>query len=382
MSGPIGWGRVAAILMLAVLVPLEANAQSASEEKAPGWWERLQFSGDLRGRYEGFFQEEREDRHRLRYRLRLGLRTEILPTLSVGVRVASGDPNDPTSTNESFGDFLGRDPFYVDQVYLLFRPRGSNVTFGGGKFAFPIERTQMTWDDDLNWEGLYQQWSPNSGAAALRFVAVQSMLAERSGGDDAMMFAAAGQARWTAGRHELVVSLADYGFREVDLVAQAHASGDLTSQNTNLLIRDAAGAPVAFASRFNLVDFIVRATLVTPRQQYPVQVVFDIVKNTRATDDEDLGVMAGVTYGRATEPRTWAAGYTFARIERDAVVSSFAFSDIPASNVRLHRVSWSIGLARRVALDVTGLFTKRLIVAAGAGNVLLTRLQGDLRVGF
>jgi hypothetical protein len=57
----------------------------------PGWVSSLKWSGDLRGRYEGFTSDNSAavDRHRFQYRLRLGMTVSMLDSLELGVRLAS-----------------------------------------------------------------------------------------------------------------------------------------------------------------------------------------------------------------------------------------------------------------------------------------------------
>src|SRR5919108_510068 len=52
-------------------------AQVAPETAPKPWYERVRFSGDFRSRYEGFYQEDRETRNRVRLRMRLRLDTAV-----------------------------------------------------------------------------------------------------------------------------------------------------------------------------------------------------------------------------------------------------------------------------------------------------------------
>ena len=100
---------------------LAGDGQSKPEEKKPDpppppaqdpppkpWWERLTFYGDFRARYEGFFQEDTETRHRERFRFRLGVRTTVTEGVDFNFRIASGEAADVASTNQSLTDFLNR----------------------------------------------------------------------------------------------------------------------------------------------------------------------------------------------------------------------------------------------------------------------------------
>ena len=56
--------------------PARGFAQGEASEPRP-WYERIQFGGDFRSRYEGFYQDGRATRHRSRLRLRLRIDTDI-----------------------------------------------------------------------------------------------------------------------------------------------------------------------------------------------------------------------------------------------------------------------------------------------------------------
>jgi hypothetical protein len=361
-----------------------AAAQSTTAESKPkSWWERIAFGGDLRLRYDGIYEDERPSRHRERFRLRLTVGGDINDEVAFGVRLASGDPGDPTSTNQSFAELLGRKPVNIDQVFLTYRPRAlKGLTLGGGKFAPPVTRSQMTWDDDVNWEGTYQQYSAGS-AVSLRLVAAQSPITEVSGGDDAYMFAEYAHVRFPAGKTTIQLSIADYKFSHVDQIAVAQAGNLLRTQRTNRLRLDPGGRVIGYASDYNLVNAIGQVTIPTARREYPVTILADVVRNTGAAGGDDTGVWLNGSYGRATALRSYSLGYTFARVEQDAALSAFNFSDmVPSTNVRAHIASVSYVPLGALTLDLTAFFTTRLVVPPGAANPVATRILADARIRF
>lgn len=382
------------VLALALLAPVPVLAQGgnasparpAEPASAPKpWWERITFYGDLRVRYEGFFQQDLQTRQRGRYRLRFGLRTPIAEGLDLNLRLASGEAADVTSTNQTLTDFFNRKPINIDQASLTFTPRSARaLTLAAGKFGYPVTRTQMVWDDDVNWEGAYEQVSWTAAGASVRLVAVQSPLNDVGAGRDAFMFGHSAQAGFRLGAHGLHLSVADYAFQNPDQLAIALAGQTaIRTQQTNAVRRDNAGRVMGYASGFNLVDAIAQLTLDTGRDTYPLVALADIVVNTRAVDDEDTGVWLTGTYGRAAAVNTYALSYTFARVERDAVLSAYNFSDMgPATNVAMNMVNLSYMPKNRLNLDMTAIFTRRLSVTAGTANPLLKRIQIDARVAF
>ncbi|NIM20475.1 MAG: hypothetical protein GTO51_09640 [Candidatus Latescibacteria bacterium] len=115
--------KVILLVLISFLLGWIPLAGAAEEES------RLKFSGDLRGRFEGFWFERdetgsrSEDRRRIRYRLRLNAKATINDHAAVGIRVGTGDINS-RSGNQTIGspvDF-GSNEFDVRQAYLVIMP--------------------------------------------------------------------------------------------------------------------------------------------------------------------------------------------------------------------------------------------------------------------
>ncbi|MDP6581731.1 MAG: putative porin, partial [Vicinamibacterales bacterium] len=222
----IRWFLRSALLGVTVfgLFPAPGSAQTA----AP-WYERIQFGGDFRSRYEGFYQDERTTRHRGRLRLRLRIDSDINDDTHLQVQIASGDDGTPASTNQTFTSFFRPKPFNLDRANIVYNPSGASaLTLGAGKFGFPVTRTQMTWDDDVNWEGVFQQvvWSAGD-SVDVTLVAIQTTVDEVSLDSNSQMFAAYGEVGVALGNHTLQFSVTDYGFTNVDQVAVGRAVGPL-----------------------------------------------------------------------------------------------------------------------------------------------------------
>jgi hypothetical protein len=138
----------------------------------------LELFGDARLRYEyrgGRFPDDDphhpndwQERERERYRLRLGLRGTLLDDWFFGVRLETSQ--NPRSTNVTFGDDAssssaggggpfakGSDGINVGQAYLGYKGI-PDLTLIGGKMPNPFVTTRMVWDDDINPEGLAEQW--------------------------------------------------------------------------------------------------------------------------------------------------------------------------------------------------------------------------------
>lgn len=129
--------------------------------------EKVEFSGDLRLRYEAFRHQhdptgvDVTDRDRMRYRARLSLKVPINDRIEVGMRLASGEA-EPRSANQTLGS--GRD-FDTDDIRLdhayaeIGLPTGSplEAKLVAGKLSNPfrwgVGQDLLVWDGDISPEG-------------------------------------------------------------------------------------------------------------------------------------------------------------------------------------------------------------------------------------
>lgn len=103
-----------------------------------------------------------QERERERYRLRLGLRGTLADDWFFGIRFETNASS--RSTNVTFGDEASGGPFAknsdtvnVGQAYLGYKGF-KDITLTGGRMPNPLVTTLMTWDPDINPEGLAEQW--------------------------------------------------------------------------------------------------------------------------------------------------------------------------------------------------------------------------------
>jgi hypothetical protein len=152
----------------------ENAATSAGKLKLSTPLTELELYGDARMRYEIRTAEagapdtlttpgDNTQRNRFRYRLRLGLRGTLVDDWFFGLRLETS--TNPRSTNVTFGDDSGvngpfskdSDRISVGQAYLGYRGI-RDLTLTVGRMQNPFVTTLMTWDADINPEGLAEQW--------------------------------------------------------------------------------------------------------------------------------------------------------------------------------------------------------------------------------
>jgi len=171
----------------------QAHAEKWSEKAAPDWTPKIRPFGDLRVRYEGTFFPSGNDnsgafpnfnaintgspldingsqfspqynvdqnRNRERLRARFGADIMLGDGFNGGIRLATGDSNTPTSTNQTLGGSGGNFSKYaiwLDRAFLSYDAGpgdGEELTFQLGRFDNPFFSTDIQWDDDLGFDGL------------------------------------------------------------------------------------------------------------------------------------------------------------------------------------------------------------------------------------
>ena len=172
-----------------------AREEKWSEKKYPDWTSKFRPFGDIRMRYQGDFfpsgnddtgsfpnfnaintgqpydtsnsnpnfapqRNVNEDRERVRLRARFGTDVMIGDGFNAGLRIATGESNSPTSTNQTLGASGGNFSKYaiwLDRAFLSYDAgpgSGEELTFMVGRFDSPFFSTDIHWDNDLGFDGL------------------------------------------------------------------------------------------------------------------------------------------------------------------------------------------------------------------------------------
>src|SRR5438270_8121542 len=166
----------------------EAATTSGGKWKLSSPITELELYGDVRVRYEYrggrtvdntlATEDDWQERERERYRLRIGLRGILADDWFFGVRLETS--NKRNSTNVTFGGDGSTGPFakdddgmFVGQAYLGYKGF-KDIILTVGRMPQPLVTTLMTWDADINPEGMAQQ---RKHTFNLEFGAVNSVAA-------------------------------------------------------------------------------------------------------------------------------------------------------------------------------------------------------------
>lgn len=193
-----------------------------------------------------------------------------------------------------------------------------------------------------------------------------------------------------------------------DLLVAGNGNLGLTPATTNAINRDGR-----LASGYNLVDLIGRLDL-THNARFPVTLLLNFVANTQTHDvsmdapggrtiflpnHENKGYWAELQVGKDVLKLSFDKiargdvqfGYTFLRIEKDAVLTPFNFSDISQpSDTRVHRLLFNYAADPHVVLSLITIINQRPngllgvfgTTPPGSLNRPTTRLQFDTTFRF
>src|SRR6266446_3045019 len=193
---------------------------------------RFRWTGDMRVRGESFFQKYSgctlcNDRNRVRVRVRFGFEGKLNDDFTAGIGLATGTFGDPSTTNETLTNFFDRKTIGLDRGYITYNPVAHKwLSLTGGKFAFPWQRSSLTFDPDLNPEGFNQKFSFDLKTPFLKNVTLQGiemLFNEVSAGQDSYAIGGQASARLVFGRWTATPSILSMKWNRPDAILQASA---------------------------------------------------------------------------------------------------------------------------------------------------------------
>ena len=319
----------------------------------PDWVSSFKINGDFRGRYESFYSDSSYapaagptepfvDRHRFRYRLRLGFVANMSDKFEVGMRLASGaygtDPRlgaDPISTNQTLGNNGSKKSVFIDLAYAKWSPINTTEWSGAftlGKMENPFVFSDMVFDGDYTPEGLAQQFGYNlSDKQALKLNLGEFILTEIGGSNQDAYLGGAQlrlESNWSPKIHTSigVSALAITGSEGLFLATGGSAVPDINAGNTRnkgVLVNDYNPVVVDGSVTYNLSSFPGYAGV------FPIKLGGDYMNNT-AVGNENQAYSVGITFGKSGKKKTWDIGYRWKHLEADAWFEEVVDSDFGA----------------------------------------------------
>jgi hypothetical protein len=414
----------------AVVGDQEAQKRVSAIEAAFG---RFRFTGDMRVRGENYFQKGIADRNRARVRARIGIEGQLNENFVGGIFLATGTLGDPTTTNETLTGFFDRKTIGLDRGYIAFNPVAHKwLSLTGGKFAFPWQRTSLTFDPDINPEGFDEKLSFDVKAGPVRNLTVQAMellVNEVTKGPDTLLNWHLADALLSASAFNTQATTTGAGGTTPAGPFPISGEGPGCATVWNGAKYSAGFAPCAFAangmtnstfldskgvdhflSQFLYSDFILNNQVKTGIARLPLNLMLEYEENLNARPKpfdaaglvttlgkQNRAYGADLSFGQAVKKNDALFGYSWWRIEQDAIIASFGESDQRAptnilqnriyaiwkmqKNVSAQYTMW-IGRTLNTNLENNPASVNGTIKTAGAKEPLLKRQQFDLVYTF
>ena len=368
--------------IIKVLKELHADADRRSN---PEWLENLKFAGDLRLRYQNdCYNFEDRDRNRMRFRLRFGfVKTWPNEDLEVGFRLASGADNDPTSTNQTFGDFFGEKSIGIDRAYAMWTPKQvKGLMLEGGKMANPFVSTDLIWDSDVSPEGVFGSYKLTQLGNIEPFVGAGFFMirdADTLANDNEYVNLAGYQVgnTWKFNKTtNWTIAGAYYDYHETQQPYGHFRAGG----NDNETI----GGQNFLATGFRTINILNKVKF--EAFKLPFEVFGDYVHNCDDNDanpgftDQADGFAAGVTVGKNKKKGDWSLRYKYAHIEANATPGQFNDADFGFSNRKGHAIGGAYNLTDYLQAGVTVYYTQPIAGPSVGNTTLIT--QADLVFQF
>ncbi|MBW2291008.1 MAG: putative porin [Deltaproteobacteria bacterium] len=285
-----------------------------------------------------------KDRHRLRYRLRLGAETEINDHVELGFRFATG--SGANSANQTLGSGRDFDPdgIFVDRAYVTLKPHGKqkpifgdsfDLSFGKMPNAFKpkgIGPALLIWDGDQLPEGVALSWGATPCECWTTNLDLAYFVIGEVGNarDPGMIAVQLDNDFKVTDDVSFKSQISYYGLRKLDERFFFRSTGfeDIFNR-TDLLPFGGNTAGLSSNNHVDLIEFH-GGTTWTGVENWPITVWGNVIYNASADGigegKQNLGYGVGIEAGSKTAYAKIGVGYF--EVEADAVPSVLFDSDL------------------------------------------------------
>ena len=281
--------------------------------------ERVHFKGDLRLRYESIERDDKDNKYRNRYRLRLGLHFDITDHLMFDVGMRSGFGN-PTSGNQTFYD----DQPLSDYFFQSLRFNVLGFTYKEGHSVYKIGRqpylmyrpikSQLVWDNDVSMNGVNYQYKDDTSIITLGVNQPTQEENTVNEADTVNLFLAQYVHKTTLESAKLNVGAGIYYY-------------DGLKGNVPLFGKNKGNTLVngVYANDYHIVEGFGELKF-DDLFGMPFKVAASVAYNF-AADDNNFGYDLAFQLGKAKYVGEWQVKYSYTDIQEDAVFGAYSDSD-------------------------------------------------------
>ena len=282
-------------------------------------FDKIHAKGDLRLRYESIERDDKDNKYRNRYRLRLGAKIDLVDNLQFEVGMRSGFAN-PTSGNQTFLDNEPLSDYFFQSLrfnILGLDYKSDHSTYKVGRQPYMMYRpikSQLVWDNDISMNGVNYQYKDDIRLITLGIN--QPTLEEASVAKDTVNLLEAQYVHKTeieSGKLNLGAGIYYYDGLKGNTTLFGKSKGN--SLDANKLYANDYHITEGFAE-LQIEDMFGK----------PLKIAGGIVYNLGA-DDNNFGYDVAAQLGKAKHVGDWQIKYSYTDIQEDAVLGAYSDSD-------------------------------------------------------
>ena len=330
-----------------------------AEFSSPEWVKNMQIKGDFRYRYELVDDDTKtSDRQRSRIRARLGIYGKASDEFDYGFRLASGNDEAPTTTNEDLGNSFSKKQVWLDLAYFDYHPAsipGLNIL--GGKIKNPyytVGNSDLMFDTDVNPEGIAAKYSHKLNDSTELFAAFGGYyLQERNTEAETSMFGLQAGLKHDFDKEKgtrLVIGGGYYDYGNIE-------GTTLNYSTTNFFGNTSSCGK--FASDFNIIQAFAEYGL--KFRKIPVKIFADYAYNIACDTDHDTAFLYGFAIGDNKNAGDWQLSYNYRNVEADSIVGVLAERTFGGggTDVKGHKLSLGYQISKNVSLSASYMMAQR-----------------------
>lgn len=297
-------------------------APDAPAQKESDWTDSVMIKGDVRYRHEQTNDDmQTDERVRHLLRARVSMEAQANESIAVGVGITTTENGNPRGGNVALDGAFSRKSLDLDLAYIDWTI-AEGIHAIGGKMRMPFFRPgqSLFYDSDINPEGIAFTYArgPLFGSAYGYWIDENvPVTGTTSTAADTMMYGAQLGTRLPIGTSSLVLAGMYYDLS----AAQGRRPFYNGSANGNSL----RGSGTSAVLRYDFQVVELAAEFNTRLAGLPLQVFGDYAQNLDA--ELDTALTLGATFGKASNPGTWEAGFAWQSLDKDAVFAQFIDSD-------------------------------------------------------